>query len=657
MAIAAGVIVVVAALYMVAPQVLFLGELLLYNQQFRLRGPRPANDQVVLVAIDETSLQQIGRWPWPRTVLADLVRRLDEAGAAAIALDIIFNEPEKSGELQAATRIAERLHVLGAGSAAVSRELDTVIREADHDRMFAEAVRASGRVILTSNFTISTAGPPQALPREGQPFKSALTAFKHYAERGLYPPAHAASVGLPIKPLLDAAGSLGHVNMLADVDGTTRFELLVIEHKGYYYPSLALEAVRVAAGLEPAALRLDFGRAVELGTVAIPTDARARVLIDYAGPGRTFTHLSASSVLRGEHADRVKGRIVFVGATAEGTYDLRVTPLSPVMPGSEKHANLAANILEGRFIERPPWVELVEAGGILLFPLVLAGVLPRVRPITGVVVTALVWAGFFGITHLAFRRGLSLPLIYPSLAIVLTFLVITIFRFLTEERQRLWLRRAFQQYVSPEVVTRITDDPSALTFGGELRPLTVLFSDIRDFTTFTERHDPHEVVQMLREHLTAMTECVLRERGTLDKYIGDAVMAIFGAPIAYPDHAARACRAALDMTAEVERLQAKWTAEGREPFRIGIGINTGEMVVGNLGSEQLFDYTAVGDGVNVGARLESLNKEYKTAKNIILSEATYEAARDVIEARPLAEAVVKGRTRPVMTYELLGLRE
>ena len=164
--------------------------------------------------------------------------------------------------------------------------------------------------------------------------------FKHYAERGLYPPAHATSVGLPIKPLLDAAGSLGHVNMLADVDGTTRFELLVIEHKGYYYPSLALEAVRVAAGLEPAALRLDFGNAVEFGTVAIPIDARARVLIDYAGPGGTFIQLSASSVLRGEHADRVKGRIVFVGATAEGTYDLRVTPLSPVLPGSEKHANI-----------------------------------------------------------------------------------------------------------------------------------------------------------------------------------------------------------------------------------------------------------------------------------------------------------------------------
>ena len=647
---------VVAALYMAAPQVLYLAELFLYNQQFRVRGHRPPNDQVVIVAIDEPSLQQIGRWPWPRSVLADLVRRLDAAGAAVIAFDVILSEPEKSGELQAATRLAERLQKLGAETPQLRRELDAVKRDADHDRSLAEAVAASGRTILATDFTLASGSPSKAPEREGSPLKSALVAFKHYGERGLYPPPHALRAGLPIPPLLEAATSLGHVDMLADVDGTTRFELVVVEHKGHYYPSLALEAVRLAAGLEPAALKLDFGTAVELGGVAIPIDARARVLIDYAGPSRTFTTLSAASILRGEHADRVKGRIVFIGATAEGTYDLRVTPFSPVMPGVEKHANVAANILEGRFIARPAWVELVEAGGILLFPLLLAVTLPHVRPLTSVVITALLWLGLFGATHLLFRRGLSLPLVYPSLALVLTFLGITLFRFLTEERQRLWLRRAFQQYVSPEVVERITDDPSALTFGGELRPVTVLFSDIRDFTTFTERHGPHEVVEMLREYLTAMTKCVLAERGTLDKYIGDAVMAIFGAPVAYPDHAARACRAALAMIAEVERLEAKWTAEGKEPFRIGIGINSGEMVVGNLGSEQLFDYTAVGDGVNVGARLESLNKEYKTAKHIIISEETYQEAQNVVEARPLAETVVKGRVQPVKTYELIGVR-
>jgi adenylate cyclase len=655
--IAAGVIAAVAVLYLAAPQFLYLVELFLYNHQFRVRGPRPANDTVVIVAIDERSLRDIGRWPWPRSVLANLVRRLDQDGATVIALDLILSEPERSGELQAATHMKERLERAHVASPDVRRELERVIHDADHDRTLAEAIRASGRVILATDFSLATTVPNGTPIREGAPLKSALIAFKHYADRGLYPPPHANGVGLPIPPLAEAAAALGHVDMLADEDGTTRFELLAVEYKGHYYPSLALEAVRLAAGIEPPALRLDFGGAIELGPVSVPVDARTRVLIDYAGPGQTFTHLSAADVLRGQHVDRIKGRIVFVGATAEGTYDLRVTPFSPVMPGVEKHANVAANLLEGRFIARPPWVELVEASEILLFPLVIAAVLPHLRPAMSILFTAVLWAGLFGTTHVLLRRGLNLPLVYPSLAILLTFLGISVFRFLTEERQRLWLRRAFQQYVSPEVVARITDDPSALTFGGELRPVTVLFSDIRDFTTFTERHDPHEVVEMLREYLTAMSSCVLQERGTLDKYIGDAVMAIFGAPIAYPDHAARACRAAMAMTAEAERLEAKWTAEGREPFRIGIGINTGEMVVGNLGSEQLFDYTAVGDGVNVGARLESLNKEYKTPKHVIISDETYRNAQDAIEAEPLAEVVVKGRVKPVMTYALLGVRQ
>jgi adenylate cyclase len=642
--------------YMLAPQSLMVAELGLYNQQFRLRGPRSGNDQVVIVAIDEPSLGAIGRWPWPRSVLAELIRRLSDAGAAAIGVDIILNEPEESGELSAATRLAGRFKALGVGGVAL-HEVEGEMRDADRDRKLAEAIAASGRVILASTFSLRQGAPTRAPMREGQPVKSGLASFKHYDERGTYPPPSAEAMGLPIPPLLAAAKSLGHVNMLPDIDGTTRWELMVIEHKGHYYPSLALETVRVAAGIDPFALRLDFGRAVELGDVAIAIDPRARVLVDYGGPGKTFTHISAASVLRGEvPTKQLKDKIVFVGATAEGTYDLRVTPFSPVLPGVEKHANMAANILGGRFIIRPAWVELVEAGGILVFPMLLGWILPRLRPVTSVGATVLIWAAFFGATHVAFRRGLWLPAVYPSLAIALTFVGITIYRFLTEERQRLWTKRAFQQYVSPEVVEQIMADPAALQFGGELRPLTVLFSDIRDFTTFTERHDPHEVVQMLREYLTRMTDCVLKERGTLDKYIGDAVMAIFGAPIAFTDHAERACRAALAMIAELERLQAKWTAEGREPFRIGVGINTAEMVVGNLGSEQLFDYTVVGDGVNLGARIESLNKEYKTTKSIIISEATYDAARDAIEARPLGEVTVKGKTRPVVVYELIALK-
>jgi adenylate cyclase len=395
---------------------------------------------------------------------------------------------------------------------------------------------------------------------------------------------------------------------------------------------------------------------VQVGDVVIPTDIRARTLIDYAGPNGTVPSVPAVDVLQGKGLERVKDRLVFVGATALGLFDLRVTPVSPTLPGVEKHASMAANILDGRFIARPAWIELVEGGSLVALPLLLAVVLPTMRPVRSVVFSVVLGGVLFAVSHVGFRQGLWIPHVYPAVALILTFVGITLYRILTEERQRQFTRRAFQQYVSPEVVERIMQNPQALQFGGELRNLTVLFSDIRGFTTFTEKNDPHLVVQMLREYLTQMTRIVIEEGGTLDKYIGDAVMAEFGAPIAYPDHALRGCRAALRMNEEVARLQAKWTAEGKEPFRIGLGVNTGNMVVGNLGSEQLFDYTVIGDEVNLGARLESLNKEYETTTHIIISEATYEAAKDGIDARPLGEVKVKGKSRPVVVYELCGLR-
>lgn len=482
--------------------------------------------------------------------------------------------------------------------------------------------------------------------------------FRHYDERALYPPPTARRATPPIPDLADAAQALGHVTMLADPDGTTRWEAVAFEHQGRYYPSMGVQAVRMATGVEPAKLTLDFGRDLFIGSRAVPLDPRDRMLINYAGPGGVFRHLSAVDVLTGKvPPEAVRDRIVFVGATAAGTYDLRVTPTSPIMPGVEKHANVAANILTGRFLRRPDWVELVEVAGILFFPLALAWLLPRLRPAVSVGAVVVVWAALFGAVHLAFLGGLWLPVVYPTLALGLTFLGITVYRLLTEERQRLWTKRAFQQFVSPEVVEQLMENPAALQFGGEIRNLTVLFSDIRDFTGYTERHPPQEVVQMLHEYLTRMVDQVMAQQGTLDKFIGDAVMAIFGAPVAMPDHAERACRAALGMIRELEVLQARWATEGREPFHIGIGINTGDMVVGNLGSEQFFDYTVVGDGVNVGARLESLNKEYQTSTKIIISEETYLAARDVLDVRRLGEVTVKGKTRPIVAYELRGIRD
>jgi adenylate cyclase len=660
--IAALVVAVVFVLFLWAPAFLTTIETTLYDLHFTLRGARDPGDAVVIVAADETSLAALGRWPWPRSVLADLTTALSDAGAKVIAFDILLSEPQVEGEQRVAGQLAERFEALGLSplggvGQSLHRELDALVQKADHDGRLQQAIDESGRVLLPMVFEIAPP-PAQAPEPSGSPLKSALVSFNHWAERGRYPPVSASGASGPIPRLAGAARDLGHVNMIAVPDGTTRWEAPVIEYRGYYYPSLAVQAARLALGVPASGLKLDFGRSLDAGRVAIPLDARDRMLVDYAGPAGTFRYISAVDALRGRmRADAVRDRVVFVGASAAAIYDLRVTPLSPVLPGVEKHANVAANILSGRFLERPDWVELLEAAGIVFWPLALAWVLPRLRPIVSVVAVLAAWALYFGAVHGAFLRGLWLPLVYPTLAMALTFLGITVYRLFTEERQRLWIKRAFQRYVSPEVVDQLVDNPAALAFGGEVRELTVLFTDIRDFTTYTERHPPQEVVHTLREYLTTMADQVIRNKGTLDKFIGDAVMAIFGAPVAYPDHALRACRAALAMIDELEKLQARWAAEGREPFRMGIGINTGEMVVGNLGSEQLFDYTVVGDGVNLGARLESLNKEYSTKRHIIISESTYAAARDAIEVRRLGEVLVKGKTRPVVIYELLGLRE
>jgi adenylate cyclase len=666
--IALGIITLIGAIWYLAPEFLHTIEFNLYDQHFRLRGPRAPNPQVAIVTIDEPSLAVEGHWPWPRKKLARLVQRLDEAGAASIAFDVLLNEPGRSEEREFIEELRQRLGVRGL-DVSVRAVLDKMGAEADPDAALAGAIRDSGRVVLPSNFFFGDGTPTGVPERKGSPMKSALSvrlasdpppsnrgpAFMNFPERGVYPPPRARQETFPIPSLLAGAAAIGHVNNFSETDGSTRYEALIVESRGYYYPSLAIEAVRIAAGLDPSALTMTFGESVQLGDIVIPTDARSRVLIDYAGPDGTIAHVPAADVLQGKRLELVKDRAVFIGATAPGLYDLRVTPFSTAMPGVEKHANMAANILDRRFIVRPVWFEYVEAASIVLLPLLLALAVPAMRPYPSIAMTVVIWAALFGAGHYAFRRGHWINLVYPSLALLLTFIGITVYRFLFEERQRQYTRRAFQQYVSPEVVEQIMQNPQVLQFGGELRNLTVLFSDIRDFTTFTEKNDPHLVVQMLREYLTEMTRIVIDEGGTLDKYIGDAVMAEFGAPIAHPDHALRGCRAALRMAAEVERLTAKWTAEGREPFRIGLGVNTGTMVVGNLGSEQLFDYTVIGDEVNLGARLESLNKDYQTDKHIIISDGTYEAAGSAIEVRQLGEVKVKGKTRPVVVYELLGL--
>jgi adenylate cyclase len=634
-------------------------ELKILDEHFRLRGARPPAVPVQIVAIDDKSIEKLGRWPWPRATLAKLFDALAASGVKAIGVDVVLSEPEQDPGRRLIAEILERYKGLGvarSGEAAqrFERELGALRDRGTPDQILAAAM-GRGPVVLAAYFDVggrAAGAPPSTIP---------FNKFGFIRTRGkdeqvlLLPQAH--KLTEPVPPLTEAAKSLGHVNILPEDDGTVRRETLILQYQERYYASLGLQVARLALGLPEDQMVLDLRGAVQLGPLGVPTDVQGRMQLNYLGPGKSFRHHSAADVLSGTlPPGTFKDAIVFIGATATALFDLRVTPFETVFPGVEIHATTVENILAQRYLVRPPWVEVVGFLLILFLPFILARFLLGLRPLAGGILALLSLLGLFGLGQALFAVGIWFPVFYPMVAVAATFVPLTAYRALTEERQRLFIKRAFQQYVPSRVVDRVVADPRQLRFGGERRELTILFSDIRSFTTYSEKHDAAQVVEVLREYLTGMVETVFRQEGTLDKFIGDAVMAIFGAPVTQADHALRACRAALDMQAELRRLHAKWQAEGKDVFNMGIGINTGEVIVGNLGSEQRFEYTVIGDPVNLAARLESLNKEYPQASGIIISESTYALVREQVTARRLGEVTVKGKVKPVEVYELLSLR-
>ncbi len=635
-------------------------ELKLLNEHFSLRGPRAPAVPVSIVAIDDASLEKVGRWPWPRATLARLISTVANGGARVVGLDVILAEPEQSAEQRVADELLRRYQVLevaksGAPALRFERELQSLRERADPDRTLATVIKPVP-LVMAAFFNLERRAQVGPAPSTPLP-KFGIIRLRGKDQGSLLLPT-ATKVTEPLPTLATAATKLGHVNILPDLDGTVRRETLVIAYQGKFYPSLALQTARVALGVPDEELVLDLQGAVQVGPVTLPTDVEGRMLLNFVGPEKSFPHYSAADVLSGAvPPGTFKDAIVFIGATAAGIFDLRVTPYSTVFPGVEIHANTVENILSRNFLQRPAWVEVTVFVLILVLPLGLGGLLTKLRPLPSGILAAGVLVGLFGLAQGLFVfSGVWFPVLYPMVAVASTYVPITIHRALTEERQRLFIKRAFQQYVPEAVVTRILANPSMLRFGGERRQITVLLSDVRAFTTYSEKHEAERVVEILHEYLTRMVDAVFRNEGTLDKFIGDAVMAIFGAPVPQPDHAVRACRTALAMMDEIRGLDKKWRQEGKEPFRMGVGVNTGEVIVGNLGSDQRFDYTAIGDPVNLAARLEGLNKDFPEASGIIISEFTYELAKGEVEARALGEVRVKGKVKPVTVYELIGMK-
>jgi adenylate cyclase len=595
-------------------------DLRLKDARFLLRGPRKPDQRVAIVAVDNRSVKELGRWPWSRELTARLIRELKRGGARVIALDMVFSEPQAAGpDAELARSVAE------AGNVVLGQFFRDEPQPAD-----AEILRQLESARIKQ---LRVAAGVDRVP---------LTEY-------LFVDGNLSSIG---RGALD----FGFFNQQADGDGLYRKIPLLFLFQGEIYSSLGLVALKRYQGGELALDVESYGiDSLRLGQQSIPVSEQGLLPLFWYGTRGSIPTYSAADLLAGRVADgALRDRLVFVGVTETGIADVRPTPFDPQLPGVEIHATFAANALEGRFLTRDNRTLGVEMAAILCLPLLLCLILSA-APGTWAGLAAFmgISGGYLAANLFAFSRyRLDLTLAYPLASLLAAYLGGEVYRNLVVERKGRYLRRAFGSYVSPDLVAELVRHPERLRLGGERRELTVLFSDIRGFTTLSEGLSPEELVSLLNRYLSPMTRLVLEEKGTLDKYIGDAVMALFNAPLELEDHPTRACSCAVRMLEALRELNETLTRDRLPAIAIGIGIHTGQAVVGNMGADNRFDYTAIGDSVNLASRLESLTKRYGVP--VIVSGDTRQRSRGEFHFRELDLVRVKGKQQPVAIFELRG---
>jgi len=604
--------------------------------------PRPeAGAPVAVVDIDESSLRILGQWPWPRSKVAQMVDRLGELGAATIAFDMIFSEPDRTSFDQ----VVRDLEQAGADVVLPAGAL------LDNDQLFAEAI---ARNVVTVGLILSN--------REGgalPPPKVGFSYAGHNPESFLL----SYSGGIANLPILtEAAGGMGFFSFPAAADGVVRTMPLVARTEDNIYPALAIEALRTAQGAGGILLRgtgasgeADTGQPamthLKVGAFEVPTGPSGNLWIYYSGLP-SLSPISAA-VLLDENpppdlADRIAGHIVLVGTSALGLHDLVATPLTSGVPGVLVQAEIIDQIIGATFLERPDWAGGVEIAAAIFLSLILISAAVYLGPVLGGATAVAMIGSALAISWSAFAyQRLLIDPIVPSAAVIAVYVVSTGLLLLLTDRERQFVRRAFGQYLAPEMIEKLAQDPSALKLGGETREITIMFCDIRGFTTLAEGLDPQELTHLLNSFLTPMTRVLLQSGATIDKYLGDAIMAFWNAPLPIEGHEKRACLAVLDMLKALEELNR---VEGRE-LRIGVGLNTGSCCVGNLGSEQRFGYSAIGDTVNVASRLEGLTKQFGISA--LISETTAAGAAD-LALLEIDLVKVVGRTRPMAVFAIIG---
>jgi adenylate cyclase len=601
--------------------------------------------------IDEASLERLGQWPWPRTVLADLIRRLQAQGAAVIAFDMVMPEPDRLSPEAVIARLPPGI--------ADDRLKTEIGKLPSHDTLLAEAIAGAPVVIGFAGTQHPT--DPLADPKAGFAFAG--------NDPSPFVPAFAGA-SQSLAPLGRNATGLGSLNWVPEVDQTVRRLPIVVTVAGRLYPSLAAECLRVAFGASSIVIKTagasgeeSFGAetgiaAIRIGEIEVATDGNGQLWPRFTKTDpRRF--LPVWKVLAGEVPDaEIAGRIVIIGASAAGLLDLRSTPVDAAVPGVEVHVQAIEQMLVGDALSRPDFMTGAEVLYLIAIGSLMAFLIYRAGAALGATLGALTIAGVGTASWLAYARlGWLVDPVYPTIAVTLLYIAGTVYLYLRTEGERRRVRHAFSRYMSPDMVAELASDPGRLKLGGEIRDMTLLFADVRGFTSLSEGLDAQSLTRLVNRFLTPLSNVVLDHRGTIDKYMGDAVMAFWNAPLDDPEHARHAAAAALAMHGSLDDLNRDLVAEAAaagttaRPIRIGIGLNTGACCVGNLGSEQRFDYSVIGDDVNVASRLQDLTKTYGVP--IIAGESTQRAAPELAYLA-LGQINVRGKQSATTIFALLG---
>ncbi|MCU0842196.1 MAG: adenylate/guanylate cyclase domain-containing protein [Thiobacillaceae bacterium] len=621
-------------------------EAALYDLKIQLFRAQGMDERIAIVDIDEKSLREVGRWPWPRERTAALAAALyEQYGVAAIGFDVVFSEPDQSSGLPVLERLARGEL---AGETGFRDMLQRIRPRLDYDAVLAGSL-AGGQTVL--GYYFGFAGDQERVGRLPAPVMSCAS----LKAQGVGP-MRAAGYHANLPPLQARAASAGFFNAHPDFDGVMRGMPMLIELGGECYGSLALMTTQAAMGSERIVLRPADGLrppALDMDGLRVPLDERGQARVPYRAPG-AYQYISAADVLRGAApAAQLEGRVVLIGSTAPGIMDLRVTPTDKAFPGVEIHASLISGILDGTLPWEPVGVQRYEAMLVLGLGLLLAAALPYLAPLWAALLTLVLSVLLVaGDLYTWSALHMQVPLATSLLTVIGLFVLNMTYGFFVEARSKAQITSLFGQYVPPELVDEMAKDPGRYSLRGESRVMTVLFSDIRDFTSISEGLEASQLADMLNAYLSHMTRLVQERRGTIDKYIGDAIMAFWGAPMSDDRHASDGVLTALAMQASLAELNPVLEQRGWPAVRIGVGVNTGRMSVGNMGSRFRMSYTVMADAVNLASRLEGLTKQYGVG--VLAGEATREACPEF--AFMLVDRVrVKGKDRPVAIYEPLGV--